>query len=64
MTRSDAKLRCDLAERQAELPKAMHGQPAEQATVSLWMSPELVHEIKLSVAPSPRLGQSSFDKRP
>jgi hypothetical protein len=28
MTRRDAKLRCDLAKRQAESPKAMDGQQA------------------------------------
>ena len=64
MPRSDAKLSSDLAERQAESPKAMDGQQTVQATVSLRMPPELIHQIKLSIAPNPRLGQCSFDERP
>jgi hypothetical protein len=64
MPRRDSKLRCDLAEHQAESPKAMDGQQTVQATVSLWMPPQLIYEIKLSIAPNPRLGQRSFDESP
>jgi len=42
----------------------MDGQQAVEATVSLWMGPELIHKVKLSIAPSHRLGQGAFDKRP
>lgn len=28
------------------------------------MGPELIHKVKLAIAPSHRLGQRSFDKRP